>query len=72
MCVNELVRVQRQEVELESRHVTLKMDKDLQYSNGLVATGKFRCIVHISEKGWRQIGQMAVLLINEHFGSCTT
>jgi hypothetical protein len=49
--------VQRQEAKLESGHITLKMDRGLKYNNGLVAAGKFRYIVHISNKGWRQSGQ---------------
>jgi len=56
---------------LESGHITLKMGRGLKYGKGLVAIGKFRYIVRISDKGWRQSGQKAVLLINEDFDPCT-
>jgi hypothetical protein len=37
--------VQREVVELE-RFITLPMDKDSKYSNGLVATRKFQFVFH--------------------------
>jgi hypothetical protein len=45
-CAKVQFRVQRLVVELESRYVTLSMNRDLKFSNGLVATRKFQFLVH--------------------------
>jgi hypothetical protein len=44
-CVNPQFRVQRQAVELECRYITLSMNRDLNYSNGSVATRKLQPVV---------------------------
>ena len=45
-CANVLFTVQRQVVEMESRYVTLSMNRELKFSNGLAATRKFQFLVH--------------------------
>ena len=39
-------RVWKQVLELERRYVTLSMNTDLKFSNGLVTTRKFQFLVH--------------------------
>ena len=38
--------VYRQVVELEIRYVTLSINRDLEFRNGLLATRKFQFLVH--------------------------
>jgi hypothetical protein len=45
-CANVQFRVQKQVVRLESRYITLSMNRELQYSNGSFATRKFQSVVH--------------------------
>ena len=49
---------------MESRFITLSINRDLRYINESVATKKFKSVAHKCGKGWRLIGQK-VLLLNE-------
>jgi hypothetical protein len=71
-CANVPFRMQRQQVELESEYyITLSMNRDLKYSNGPVATRKFKCFVRTCGKECGFIRHDLVVKTNEDSEPCT-
>jgi hypothetical protein len=45
----------RQVVELENRYISVSMNSDLKYSNGLVGSRKFQSVVVLVEKEMMEV-----------------
>ena len=72
LCSITWASVQRQVVELESRYITLSMNRDSKYSNQLPLEYTYtKLLLILVEKGHGLSGQLVVLLMNENFDRCT-